>query len=402
MVYSEGLNGCQVPVIMTLSESLSQGMTMLKGKSTFLQVDLSQSATKVQEPKATSQGSDLSPTPTGNPTWAFPPKAEGQIGMTMEVSELLSWAALNTSDIASGSSTPKRPGSLALATPLPLKPEDSTRLDTSSQVRTPKDAEMDNPTLEEIHVYLPPLANTPGPSREVPSMNVGQLQEEANKALDCLLVTRSSLAARQRRQVSDFGMALHQIESETTEAIKEVRALCAHTIWDVETCWTALISETKVQHATCLKGIEDECALALAEAENHCSTTIREAESNIISRAHSTQQSHAKDIQCLEVEAIGEVRNHLAFLTACSAALRAGPPKGHGIMVTPYHLLLGNAPMSTLLNIPPGVSPPEWESAPQTPPSTAPAATGPSSQSKWWHHLPDWVGSLPHLRLLPK
>ena len=41
VVYPEGLNGCQIPVIMTLPESLSNGMTMLKGKSAFLQVDLS-------------------------------------------------------------------------------------------------------------------------------------------------------------------------------------------------------------------------------------------------------------------------------------------------------------------------------------------------------------------------
>ena len=54
VVYPEGLNGCQVPVIMTLAESLSQGVTMLKDESTFLQVDLSQSTTKVQEPKAPS------------------------------------------------------------------------------------------------------------------------------------------------------------------------------------------------------------------------------------------------------------------------------------------------------------------------------------------------------------
>ena len=46
VVYPEGLNGHQVLVIMTLPESLSQGMTMLEGKLTFLQVDLSQSATK--------------------------------------------------------------------------------------------------------------------------------------------------------------------------------------------------------------------------------------------------------------------------------------------------------------------------------------------------------------------
>ena len=61
-------------------------------------------------------------------------------------------------------------------------------------------------------------------------------------------------------------------------------------------------------------------------------------------------------------------------------------------MVTPYHLLLGNAPTSTLLSIPPGVSPPEWESASWNPPFTAPAATGPSLWSKQQYHSPDWVG----------
>ena len=153
----EGLNGCQVPVIMTLPESLSQGMTMLKCESTFIRVDLSQSATKEQEPKAPSLGSGLSPTPTGSPTQAFLPKAEVQISMAMEVSELISWVVLDTPGLEFGSSTPKRPGSLALAVGLPLKLEDSVKLvDTSSQVSAPEDAEMDDPILEEIHVFLPP------------------------------------------------------------------------------------------------------------------------------------------------------------------------------------------------------------------------------------------------------
>ena len=90
VVYLEGLNGCQVPVTTTLPESLSNSVTLLEGKSTFLQVDLSQSTTKEQEPRALSPGGGLSPTPPISPTRAFPPKAEGQISMTMEVSELLS------------------------------------------------------------------------------------------------------------------------------------------------------------------------------------------------------------------------------------------------------------------------------------------------------------------------
>ena len=94
IVYPEGLNGCQVPVIMSLPESLSNGMTMLKGKSTFLQVDLSQSATKEQGLKVLSLGGGLSPTPATSPNRAFPPKVK--LSMTMEVSELLSRAVLDT------------------------------------------------------------------------------------------------------------------------------------------------------------------------------------------------------------------------------------------------------------------------------------------------------------------
>ena len=181
--------------------------------------------------------------------------------------------------------------------------------------------------------------------------------------------------------------------SETTKAIKEAKDPCACTIWDVETHWTVLISKANVWHGTCIKEIEDDCARSLAEAKNCCSTAIREAESSGTSKACSIQQSHAKDIQHLEVEAIEEEgKDSLAFLATCSTTLWASPPKANGIIVTPFHLLLGNAPMSTLLSIPLGVSPPEQEPAPQTPPFSAPAATGPSPQSKWQHHLPDQVG----------
>ena len=85
----------------------------------------------------------------------------------------------------------------------------------------PDDAEPDNLTLEEISLPVKTL----GPGTGILPGDVIQLQEEAGKALGCLLATRSSLNAHQRKQVSDFKMAHHQNESETTEAI----TLCAHT-----------------------------------------------------------------------------------------------------------------------------------------------------------------------------
>ena len=78
MVYLERLNRCQVPVVTSLPESLSKGMTMLEGESTFLQVDISQSATKEQESKALSLGGGLSPILVASPTRALPPKEKAK------------------------------------------------------------------------------------------------------------------------------------------------------------------------------------------------------------------------------------------------------------------------------------------------------------------------------------
>ena len=137
---------------------------------------------------------------------------------------------------------------------------------------------MDDPTLGEIHAFLSLPVQTPRPSGAAPSLDVIQLQEETHRALGCLLVTRSSINACQRKQVSDFGMALCQNESETTEAINQAKALCAQTIRNAEACQTVLICEAEVWHTTCNKEAEANCACTITEAENHCSTAIREAE----------------------------------------------------------------------------------------------------------------------------
>ena len=134
------------------------------------------------------------------------PKAQSQVSMTMEVSELLLWAALDTSSQALGISNLKRPASMALGVPSSLGLEDSAKpMETPSQaslgVSIPDDAEPDNQILEEI--YDPPslLVKTLGPGASILLGDVIQLQKEAKRALGCLLVTRSSLDAHQRKQV---------------------------------------------------------------------------------------------------------------------------------------------------------------------------------------------------------
>ena len=239
MVYPEGLKGCLVPVITSLPKSLAHGMNVLDDEPTFLQVELSQFMTEECESKAPIPGSDSTSTSPTCPVMALPLKAESQVSMTMEVTELLSWAVLDTSSQALGSSTPKRPVSAALGAPSSLRAEDSANLvDTSSQVSpwadAPEDVEPSNQTLEEIYAPPSPPVKTPGPGACTLPEDVIQLQKEVNRALGHLLMTRSSLDTHWRKPVSDFEMALHQNESETTEAIKEAKVLCHSTIREAE------------------------------------------------------------------------------------------------------------------------------------------------------------------------
>ena len=129
-------------------------------------------------------------------------------------------------------------------------------------------------------------------------------------------MTRSSFDAHQWKQVSDFEMSLHQNELETTEAIKEAKTLCTCTIREAEAHHMTLISEEETWHAACIKEAKANCASIVVEAENG-SMAIRKAESCGTRQACSIQQSHAKGMQCLEVEGIKkEGKDHLSFLTA--------------------------------------------------------------------------------------
>ena len=192
VVYSVGLNGCEVPVIASPPKSLAKGANLLGGKPIYLKVDILQSIMEGSELKALPPGSHSSSILIASPIRAPPLKAEGEVSMTTEVRELLSQAVLDTSEHVSGSSTPKRQVLMVLGTPLPTKPEDFPwPVDTSSQVSTQDDAEMEDASLEEIPAASSPTAETPGPSGDAPPLDTAHVQEEVNKALGDLLAIKS-------------------------------------------------------------------------------------------------------------------------------------------------------------------------------------------------------------------
>ena len=273
-----------------------------------------------------------------SPFKTTPPKPEREVSMTMEVRSILSWAMLDMSGCMPGNSTPKRPNPVVILTPPPHKLRDLSRLvDTSSQVSTPDDIEMAEASLEEVPTTISPITMTPGSRSSTPPADASQLQEKANKALEELLATKSSIDACRWKVVWELGMELHWNDSETAESIKEARAICTHAALDAAALCSATVKEAKAT-----------CACTVREAEALCSTAIRDVETQGASQADSLHWRHAKTIQNLKEQVIQEeAKSQIGFLAACQAALQASPIELRGTLVASYHLLMGQAPHLT-------------------------------------------------------
>ena len=246
VVYPAGCSGCEVPFIASPPEPMAKGVNLLSGKPIYLKVDILQSNMEGPELKALPLSSHPLSILIASPVRPPPPKAEGEVSMTMEVRELLSQAGLDTCEYASGSSTPKRWEPVVLVTSLPTKPEDFPKpVDMSSQVSTPNDAEMEDTSLEEIPTPSSPTAEAPGSNGDAPPPDVAHLQEEANRVLEDLLVVKSSNDANQQKLVSEFGMALCENDSKAMGSIKEAKAICTHSIKEAKNCCSVAIREAE-------------------------------------------------------------------------------------------------------------------------------------------------------------
>ena len=115
-----GFNGCEDPIIISLSESLANSISLTGGKSVYLEIDIPQPMAKELDQKVLLLGR-CSTIIISSPLKATPPRLERDVSMTMEVRSLLSQAILDTSGHGSGNSTPKRPNPVVVLTPPPHK-----------------------------------------------------------------------------------------------------------------------------------------------------------------------------------------------------------------------------------------------------------------------------------------
>ena len=247
VVYPVGLNGHEDPIIISLPESLANSISLTGGESMYLEINIMQLLAKETDWKALLLGR-CSTIIIYSPIKATPPKLEREVSMTMEVRSLLSGVILDTSGHGSGNSTPKRPNPVVILTPPPHKLKDLPKpVDTLSQVSAQDDVDMVEASLGEVPTTISPIATAPRSRSVTLPADMGLLWEKANKALEELLTTKSSIDAHRQMAVWELGMDLHHNDSETVEPIKEAKAICTHAIWEAETICSAAIREAETQ-----------------------------------------------------------------------------------------------------------------------------------------------------------
>ena len=79
--------------------------------------------------------------------------------------------------------------------------------------------------------------------------DVLHLQEETNNAMVHLLTLKASVHVCQQKVISATEIALHQNESKTSEAIKEIKACYVAALSDAEATYAAAIRDTESAHS---------------------------------------------------------------------------------------------------------------------------------------------------------
>ena len=194
---------------------------------------------------------------------------------------------------------------MVVLTPPPHKPRELHHLvDTSSQASTQEEAELVEASLEGVPTIISHIAETSRSGSITPSADMGELHENANKALKELLAMKASIDAHRQKAVWELGMELHWNKSEATESLKEANATCSHVTQDTEALCFTTVKRAKVTYAQTIQETKITRACAIQEAEATCSVAISDTKTQRASQAKLLQRQHGKVMQDLEVQVI--------------------------------------------------------------------------------------------------
>ena len=361
-----GLNGGNQSVTIDLPGLLHGGSSVTTDEHPYMKINI---------PSPTPEEQDGVNLPLGGghatQTIAMPKTPwKRRVSLMAEVGELLTQGMTEDYDREPEHSAMEK----ELATKADISPPPKTEvtalpLDTSSQASAP-DTEA---SIESNPIHNSPSAVANSSHSDSPSMDLLELQANANLAINNMLSVRRSLELERQRAIWDYEALLHQWEAKTAAANErakiacsrkglQARVKCAKAVMRAKYDYWVAVQEARATQCNELKEAETTYSEALCENAAACSH----------STVHTLHREHAKHMSELEEQALeAEIKSQQDFLSAHSAVLCHAPPFLKADLHSSYNILLGNS--SSLLQSIPSVRVSQVQGQP-------PATTSPKSE----------------------
>ena len=223
--------------------------------------------------------------------------------------------------------------SLPQKTEVPVLP-----LDTSSQASIPET----EASMESNPVHDSPTAVAYSSCSDSPTMDLPELQANANLAINHMLSNKRSLDLERQQAIRDFEASLHQQEAEEATANErakivhsrkdlKVRVKCTKAVMRAKYDYTVAVQEARAIRCSDLK--ESEAAYLEAISEN---TAAKSLQCTTLCREHG-EHMHTLEERVLEVEN----KSCQDFLSAQQAVLHHAAQSLKENLDSSYHILLG-------------------------------------------------------------
>ena len=336
------MNGHDEPIITTLPEPLSSGVSIIASEHLYLGIDIPSPPWGESDIKAPPIGK-ASPIMVPSPPKS-PPKFKGS--MTAEVNDLLSQAVTEASSCESEHSPLGKIATVVVTMSPPWKSEVSPQLvDTSSQASI-EEAEA---SLEDLPANISLIAAAYSSGSVSPLVDPSELQANANRAINNMLHLKRSIDIKRQRAIWELGVMLHQGESQETTSVAEAKAICLQVTLDAWTVCSWSVLEAKTHFLAVVKKAKTIRGSSIQKAEATCSRAISKAAAPRISQAVMLHREHGRYMQDLEEQAFREEsRSHHNFLSSCQVTLCHSQQLLRETLATLYHILFGESPLSPL------------------------------------------------------
>ena len=200
-----------------------------------------------------------------------------------------------------------------------------------------------------------------------------ELQANANRAIDNMLHLKGTLNIKRQRAAWELGVLVCQIEAQESALVIEAEAICSQVIFDARMICSQSVLEAKTNCPVAVREAKTTRDHSIHQAEASCSKAIHEAAALKVSQSIAFHKEHNRFIWDLEEHTVkDESQSHHGLLSACQATLSHNPQPLRGAMAISYHLLLGQAPPSSLTILPQKANPAEEQPSMATLPAPTP------------------------------